>query len=375
MIKERFQEINLRNVMCITHNDLDGHGSVEGLNSFLMDVNSKEDREYQIPTLSDYNPTSVRTVEMAKEILEGNEDKKFLFVMDRSLNNEDLKQILSLRDDLNVIYIDHHLNTVKEEFDNDERFFNFLGAVHSSDVESKKSAAELVVDFCELFLLDSKKISLSDWVDVKFLMSIIGDWDTFRWKTLEGGFRKKLVLVLSGADKILGSKETFDLIKESNNGKLILDSDKSMEALNVHYTIYKENLDKLYQEAYQDVKETGLSFGKDGIKVAFLDNPDPKYFSIVSSKLFENKVASIIIGVYDTGIVSARGDYFDNPINLQSLMSKLPGGGGGHYNAAGGLLLSKRLTDEEALKLKAKNPKIIESFKDTIIGVLKENIK
>lgn len=369
-----FEKLTIKDVIMVTHSDLDGVGCLEALQSFLSPNGVVNKNDYQIPYKMDYNPMNNRTIELAEELIKTYPDKKYLFVTDRELTQESVDKLLDKYKDLYIIYIDHHLNTLKREFVSGERFLNFIDFKSHDSKDINKAAAELVVDFCEMFLLDARKISLSDWFDVKDLMRTVGDWDTFRWKSLPNGSRKRSVQILMSTDKIIGSKETYDLIRSMNNGKLAQDTPEVVSTLEKHYKMYKDNLDNLYNSAYNEIEENKIIVGNDKIEIGFLKNSDPKYFSILSSKLMENKVATIIIAVYDSGLVSARGDYFNNNINLQSLMSKLPGGGGGHFNAAGGILFSHKLDDEEVEQILKENPDHNDKCRDILIEHLINNI-
>lgn len=311
--------LNKNKIGLITHQDLDGFGCYEVLRRFL---------NVDIPFKHSFNPDSLKTTSLIDELMLEKPDIKTIFITDRELSVKDAEYI-NRKYNVSIVHIDHHLNTKHYNLD---YIIGFYGERNSDD---NKSASELCVDFCEMFLLDYIDIKPMDWFYIKEAMVLVGDWDTFRWKSFTDGTRVMKVKGIMAIEKLYGSETIFEkLIECSKDGYMDINS-KNFVAFSIEtYNKYKNNL----EEEYSKVIKSKIVFSKNDKSVAIIKNPSTLYFSLIANRFFEENEETVVIAIYPSGLISCRGNNFRNKINLQTLMSNTPGGGGGHFNAAGGKL-------------------------------------
>lgn len=354
---------NIKNIGMITHYDLDGFGCYETLKSFLG--------LESIPLEYSYAPDSSVTFDLAIRLLEFNPNIKTLFITDRDINSYHIKKIRESYPDLQIIHIDHHKNSKHFDLEN---VIGYYG--RNPDTDFSKSAAELTVEFCELFLLDYRVIKLSDWYEVIYTMCLVGDWDTFRWKTLTDKSRVMQIKGLMAIEKIYGSENVFDKIRTFNTDhSLKSDNAEFIYYSNRVYKEYKNILNKEYEKAMKDK----VVFAKDNKRVAIVYNINTLYFSLLANRFFELENSEpILLSIYPSGLISVRGDNIRNDINLQELMYKTPGGGGGHFNAAGGKILKELdkefLSDDRTKEFEFRDEEHKKELTSKLFKFLEENL-
>lgn len=320
---------HLENIGIVTHYDLDGIACYEAISSFL----GRED----IKCNYSFRPDSDESYNLALELLKKHPSITTLFVTDREINDFHIRKILEDYPNLMIIHIDHHRNS-KHLTTN-----NVMGYYGTNPNDYSKSACELSLDFCLLLLNDFRKINQKDFYNLEHLMTLVGDWDTFRWKTLDDKDRVNTVKGLMAIEKLYGSETLFKTIREmSGDNSINIETEEFTKYLHDSFKLYKDNLQKEYSKVANKVL-----FRSGNTKIAIVPNVDSLYLSLIANKYLENNEESIFITFYPSGLVSSRGSTVKNKVNLQELMFKLPGGGGGHFNAAGGKLFKDILENKE----------------------------
>lgn len=364
---------DIKNIGIVTHYDLDGFGCYETLKSFLGLEN--------IPMEYSYAPESSATFNLSVKLLRDNPNITTLFITDRDINSyhikklrevyQELKETEDMFEPLSIIHIDHHKNS--KHF-NVENVIGYYG--RNPDVDFSKSAAELTIEFCELFLLDYKEVKLSDWYETIYTMSLVGDWDTFRWKILSDKSRIMQVKGLMAIEKIYGSENVFEKIRSFNSDhSLKSDTEEFIYYSNRVYKEYKNILNKEYEKAMKDK----IEFIKEDKKVAIVYNVNTLYFSLLANRFFESENSEpILLSIYPSGLISVRGDNVRNRINLQELMYKTPGGGGGHFNAAGGKILEELdkefISDDRTKEFEFRDEEHKKELTSKLLKFLEENL-
>lgn len=354
---------DIKNIGMITHYDLDGFGCYEALKSFLG--------LESIPLEYSYAPESTATFNLAIKLLGYNPNIKTLFITDRDINSYHIKKLRESYPELKIVHIDHHKNSKHFNVENTVGYYG-----RNPDTDFSKSAAELTVEFCELFLLDYRQIKLSDWYEVIHTMSLVGDWDTFRWKILSDKYRIMQVKGLMAIEKIYGSENVFEKIRSfNNNNSLKSDSEEFIHYSNRVYKEYKNILNKEYEKAMKDK----IVYTKEDKKVAIVYNINTLYFSLLANRFFESENSEpILLSIYPSGLISVRGDNVRNRINLQELMYKTPGGGGGHFNAAGGKILEELdkefISDDRTKEFEFRDEEHKKELTSKLLKFLEENL-
>lgn len=317
-------EIFNKNIAFVTHEDLDGIGCYETIKTFLGAEN--------IPMELTYAPDSQTTYNLIVKIMAYKPDTKVIFVTDRDINREHIEMLMEKYSDLYIIHIDHHKNSKHFCYD---RVIGYYGK--DPDKDYSKCAAELCVEFCEMFLLDFKQVSSEEWFDILYTMKVIGDWDTFRWKGFTDRERIMEVKGLMAMEKIYGPLSVFEKIRSFNHNNYLTASNEEFKRYSSRiYKEYKKILDDEYNKALASL----VIYNGKTTDVAIMFNVNTLYLSLLANRYFEEKKKEpIIICIYPSGLISARGDVLRNTKNLQELMMKTPGKGGGHFNAAGGKIL------------------------------------
>lgn len=338
--------MNIEKLGIITHEDFDGMVAKEVLERFL---NIKIESEYS------FNPTSKETLSLYLKLKEKKEIKT-LFILDREINDQDLQEIL--KDDIEIIHIDHHLNFRNQENSCIKYYYG------TNLLVNNKAACELVVEFCENELSKYKSIDCIEWMKLKEFVMVVSDWDTFRWKNLPKK-NQKMAYQLQSIEKNLGIRKALKEIKKRCFGRLeINNSFKRFAEKNEE--IYNQNLELEYKKKLENIEYEVVNH----IKYGILYDVKFEFISVICNKILsENKDISFILCAYKNGLISARGLNGNNRVILSDLMKSYKGDGGGHHNAAGGLLYEKL---EEAKYGNLNKKKVIRDLKKYTNNFLKK---